>query len=507
MSADDVSDEPRPWPVIAVWIVVVALILSYLVIFGLSAAARIALPVEFMYGESIVLDLTRRVARGETLYPAPDHLPLAVTAYTPLYYLLVGELQRLFGDGYLPGRIASLLSALGSALVVVYGVRQAGGRWFGGLLAGGLFLTQNMTVLLWGPLHRVDLLALCLAVGGLALAARGRTQAAILPLLLALLTKQTYLIAPVAVCVALYPDWRAALRFAGLFGASLAGAILAAHLLTGGWFLWHTVIANANPFDADNLLAMLAAFLHFNGVPLLAAAGLFSLPARPGERVWRLYFLGTVLTIPGFGKVGASSNYWLEITAAIAILIGILAGRLAARPRVRAAITEYGLALLVAGSLLVPIPGYRAVAREALSLPPAGAVAGVRSQLALAPVVAAERGEVLTDEPALAVGAGQRVEYEFVIFDLLAGQGLWDERPILEAVAARRFGLVILTIPLEAQPDQARWSPALTAALKASYVPAGYQDSYWLYRPASIGDNGQTDGSPPRESAASLPAP
>jgi hypothetical protein len=164
--------------------------------------------------------------------------------------------------------------------------------------------------------------------------------------------------------------------------------------------------------------------------------------------------------------------------------------------------TELGLAFLVAGSLLVPIPGYRAAAREALSLLPAGAVAGIRSQLALAPLVAAETGEILTDEPALAVSAGRPVAYEFVIFDLLAGQGHWDERPIIEAIGARRFALVILSIPLEAPPEQARWSPALTAALKASYVPAGYLENYWLYRPASVGDGGPTDGAARHDSTA-----
>lgn len=482
----DVAEQQRPGHLAAVWAIVVALIISYLVVFGLSAARRLPLSVEFMYGESIVLDLTRRVARGEPLYPAPDHLPLAVTAYTPLYYLLVGGLQQLFGDDYVPGRIVSIVSALGAALALVCGVRRAGGRWFGGLLAGGFFLTQNMTVLLWGPLHRVDLLALCLALGGLALAASGRVQLATVPLLLAVLTKQTYLIAPVVVCAAVYPDRRAAMRFAALFAIGLAGAVLAAHLLTGGWFLWHTVVANANPFDEDNLRAMLGAFLHSNGVPLLAATALFSLPPRPGERLWRLYFLGALLTLPGFGKVGASSNYWLEVTAAIAALIGLLADRLAACPRARAAITEYGLALLVAGSLLVPITGYQVVAREALHLLPAGDVPGVRAQLALAPLLAAEPGEVLTDEPALAVAAGQPVTYEFVIFDLLVGQGHWDERPILEAITARRFALVILTIPLE----QARWSPALIAALRSSYTHVGYLEGYWLYRPTNIGEGG-----------------
>jgi hypothetical protein len=395
----------------------------------------------------------------------------------------VGGVQRLFGDSYVPGRIVSLLSAFGSALVLAYTVHRVSGRWFGGLLAGGFFLTQNMTVLLWGPLHRVDLLALCLALGGLALAANGRVQLAVLPLLLAVLTKQTYLIAPVVVCVALYPDRRASIRFAGLFSVGLAVAVVTAELLSGGWFLWHTVVANANPFDLDNLVAMLGAFLHFNGVPLLAATALFSLPPRPGERLWRLYFLGVLLTLPAMGKVGASSNYWLEVTAAIAVLIGLLANRLIAHPCTRGAITEFGLALLIAGSLLVPIPGYQAVARESLHSLPDGGVAGIRNQLALAPLVAAELGAVLTDEPALAVAAGYPVAYEFVIFNLLVGQGQWNDQPILDAIQAQRFSLVILTIPFDTPVAQARWSPSLIAALRESYMAVGSLEGYSLYRP------------------------
>jgi hypothetical protein len=308
---------------------------------------------------------------------------------------------------------------------------------------------------------------------------------------LAVFTKQTYLIAPLAVCAAAYPDRRTILWFAGLFGTGLGALVLIAQLLTHGWFLWHTVVANANPFDEQNLLTMLGAALHFNGAPLLAAGALFALPIRPGERLWRIYFLGTVLMLPTIGKVGASSNYWLELTAAIAVLIGLLADRLATCPPARTAITEFGLALLVAASLLVPITGYQAATREALHLLPAGNVAGIRGQLAVAPLIAAEPGDVLTDEPALAVAAGKPITYEFVIFDLLVGQQLWDERPIVEAVQDQRFALVVLTAPLDVPPEQRRWSPALTAALTSSYAPAGSLDSYWLYRPVSAGGGGQ----------------
>ena len=67
------------------------------------------------------------------------------------------------------------------------------------------------------------------------------------------------------------------LWFGGLCTVGLGAAVAVVSALTDGWFLWHTVAANANPFDEDNLRALAGAFLHFNGIPLLAAAMLFTL--------------------------------------------------------------------------------------------------------------------------------------------------------------------------------------------------------------------------------------
>jgi len=47
------------------------------------------------------------------------------TAYTPVYYVLVGELQRLLGDsGYTLGRIVSLLGAVLAAAALAWSVRR-----------------------------------------------------------------------------------------------------------------------------------------------------------------------------------------------------------------------------------------------------------------------------------------------------------------------------------------------------------------------------------------------
>ena len=83
--------------------------------------------------------------------------------------------------------------------------------------------------------------------------------------------------------------------------------------------LWHTVLANANPIDLDYFSAMFNSFIQAQCVPVIAAAALFAMPALPRERQWRAYFvLSGAEALFTIGKLGASSNYWLELTAAAA---------------------------------------------------------------------------------------------------------------------------------------------------------------------------------------------
>src|SRR5207245_4019993 len=142
----------------------------------------------------------RQVAQGSGVYAPADQIPLMHVAYTPLYYVVVGGLQRVVGDGgYTVGRCVSLIATLVGASALAWSMRRLTARWSVGLLAAGLFLTQNLTTLLWAPLHRVDPLALGLTLVGLALATAGRFSLAGVLFLLALMTKQTYVVAPLAV--------------------------------------------------------------------------------------------------------------------------------------------------------------------------------------------------------------------------------------------------------------------------------------------------------------------
>jgi hypothetical protein len=479
---------------LAGWSLIAGLLGVYLLIFAASAAGRLLRPhEEFLYGESWLLDDARRIAAGESLYPPVDRLPLMHTAYTPLYYLVVGELQRVLGDsGYTLGRAVSLLGAVLAAVALAWVVRHLTGSWLAGALGAAVLVTQNLTVFLWGPLHRVDTLALGLTMLGLALASGGRPTLAALVFVLAVMTKQTFLVAPLAVWLTLWPWWRQMLGFGAVFGGVLLLIVAIAQWLTGGWFLWHTVIGNSNEAELDTFTQLIGSFLQFNGLTVVAAAASLLLPGERGERLWRLYFLGTLATLPTIAKIGASSNYWLEISAATSVLLAVASHRLAQWPA-----TRLIAPVVIGGALLIAVPGYQANARDAgdslrEAISPAPVYLTLVSDVSHSPFrvessfvrhVAAEPGELLTDNPGLAVAAGKRISYEFQIFQLLYVEGRWSQAPILDAIRARRFTLVALMHPLDGPTQGTRWTPTIRDELLGAYVPAGQQSGFWLYRP------------------------
>ncbi|MBV9547630.1 MAG: hypothetical protein JOY61_24925, partial [Chloroflexi bacterium] len=199
--------------------------------------------------------------------------------------------------------------------------------------------------------------------------------------------------------------------------------------------------------------------------------------------------------LPTIAKIGASSNYWLELTAATAALLGLGADRLS-----RSHLPSAGLVapVVVAGSLMIAVPAYQATMTEVadtvhdviqppqpqfISLVADRGTAPYRVYSSFVAQVAEEPGELLTDNPGLAVAAGKRIAFEFQIFQLLHVEGRWSERPILDAIAARRFALVVLMHPLDGPLNGTRLTPAVRDALAEAYVPVEPQAGFWLYRP------------------------
>ncbi len=311
------------------------------------------------YGEGPLLAQVEALRAGVPiwrLYADPAVPPYLVINYPPLYLLLTAALAPLVGAALSAGRLISLLAALGSvaALATLAASpvapdtrRRTPLRLRPASLVALLFLSVPI-VREWATLMRVDLLGVCLGLWGLVMLTRAPQvtprRAVLVGLLLAasLLTKPSLLAAPGAAIVWLV--WQtlrapaanrrapltAALSLVAAMGVTGGVAFGLLQWASGGWFALHVVAANANRWEAGLARGFWAQQLILRW-PLALAALLviaWSRWRRRGDALLlaSLYTLLGAVTAAGVGKVGAYSNYFLELYAGLIWLVAFGAG-------------------------------------------------------------------------------------------------------------------------------------------------------------------------------------
>ncbi|MEW6283494.1 MAG: hypothetical protein AB1758_33095, partial [Candidatus Eremiobacterota bacterium] len=286
------------------------------VVFAVHAGLIVSFPFEVDYGEGAVLQLATLLHRGEPLYRPVDAPPFVACLYTPVYVALssalVGEAPAFWG-----GRLLSVLATL---VVTALLVRRLGGWW--GATFAALFLGHAL-VLNWGVLYRVDMLALLFAALGLLQAERpSRYQEVACAgwFALSILTKQSFLAAPVAVLVWWLPTspWKA-LRLlawlAGMVGLPLAGL----HHFSQGASSLLLLRSNALHYMPEQLLLYLSNYLPTVG-GMLVLAGLAARESWRERRLWVLYLAASLVSVLGSGRTYAFYNYFLEFHLALCVL-------------------------------------------------------------------------------------------------------------------------------------------------------------------------------------------
>ncbi len=349
---------------------------AYLLYFADHARQILSFPHPLDYGEGPLLAQVNQLRAGTPiwhLYADPSASPYLIINYPPLYLLLCAGLSTFTGSALLAGRLISLLSALAAVAAITALSRPSSGglgvappppkistatknyAW-GTLGLSLLFLTVPI-VREWAALMRVDLLGISLGLWGLVALGRPgaprRPALAGLLLLACLFTKPSLIAAPAAASLWLLvdllragrtergPQMRAILILGGTIvggGGLLFGLLQSA---SGGWFATHVIAANANRWDASLAQGFWKAQLQLRWP--LAAAALLSLVAHHqkngGYFFWKrhslsafpplnipltpalIYILFGVMTAVGVGKVGAYSNYFLELYAGIVWIV------------------------------------------------------------------------------------------------------------------------------------------------------------------------------------------
>ena len=424
-----------------------------LIAFLRHASGVVTFPYELAAGEELLLRDAVQVFGGQPVYTDPNDIPFVISNYPPLFPALSSLLIPVLGVSLSATRIVATLSTLLCASLIGVLVYQGSRARLPGAVCGATFL-GSIFVYQWGTWGRVDTTAILFSLLAILVLQRwedwrGITLAT-LCCLLSLYTKQTQWAAPVAIFVWLL--WRRQGRRAWGFIFLLGGVgglvFLAVNALTSGEFFRHLVVYNVLPYSARAVLGYWRAFAltHAPMVGLgLVYAGLTLARRRPSLPV--VYFAISSLLTVAVGRSGASSNYFLELIAVSLFLCGLLWGELEKR--------EGYASFAVPAVIVAQLLWFRAFPRSPLAVwydplpsfgytPQAADVGGCER---IDRYVVDAEGQILTEGGGFVLRNGKDLYGSPWMLSALQETGLVDGalRELEEALAQRRFSLVILT--------------------------------------------------------------
>jgi hypothetical protein len=430
-----------------------------------------------MYGEGAVANAAI-LARDRLEYTAGarwDAVSPIFTAanYPPLYL----HLAAIGPDPFVAGRIVSVTATLSVAAAIAWRARPAG--W---LVAGALALAWlgSVPVLQWGSAVKPDLVALAFTVGAVMAVDTAKPRHTLAGVLIgiAAMAKPTALLPAAAMFVFVARrDPLAALR---ALGSGLIAALVVAVLTHGPdkAVRLHVIEWNALPWRPD-----LAASLLFLALALFIVPIATILVTRPSTTIVTAYAVGALGIVLLGGREGATINYLLDLSAALALAVAGRAPALAARARYPiAALVQAAVAVLLLNPFGV-IPG-RATTTGAWGDP-------VRIE-----AVSRIPGALLVEDGGLLVANGRQPIVDDVFLwsrnraREVSGFSFREGQQLIDAVRSGQFDAVVTEVDLatiDAVGGYARqrWHPDLVATVLERYAlqpsPDRHPGSLFIY--------------------------
>ncbi len=326
------------WPNIILAITAVTFTIAYLFV----ALTRVTYPFDLDFIENAMLLQAWRTGAGLPVYLPPNG-EFVPQVYMPLYTWLGSLLLRLTGPVFWPLRLLSLLSTLGTAVLLYLIGRQLQPNRAIALAGAALFLAGYKLTGGWYDLARVDALFVFLVVAGMGTAVyyhhtnRGLALAGLL-MGLVLLTKQNglFLTAVVGVWLLWAARWRVWL-FGTVFLLVTAIPLLLLEWCSGGWFSYYVVdIAYASPVEISRIWPVVRREV-LGGMGFLVLMAGSTAVIYLSKRQWRklidppwLLFIGAALfvSVSGRSSVGGNLNNLIIGFALLCLAPALLAGAL-----------------------------------------------------------------------------------------------------------------------------------------------------------------------------------
>jgi hypothetical protein len=410
-----------------------------------------------LYGEGAVANaaiLARDRAEYANAFATRALEPIFVAAnYPPLYFHLAG----IGDDPFVTGRALSVAATLFVAGAIAWRARAAGV-----LVAATIALAwiASVPVMQWGAAVKPDPLSLAFTVGAVVALARERPNHLLAGALIgfAVLAKPTALVPGLALFIFVArSDPRAALRALGA-GAVTAVVVLVVTHPPDEFMRLHVIDWNALPWRPE----LLAGLVVIAALVLIVPIATVVLGRARGDAAGA-YLVGAVGVLLLGGREGATINYFLDLSAALALVVAGLAPRLApTRLYPVASLAQ----LVLAAALLNPFSGFPSLLQPTGKWGSPERIAFVRDFVP---------GTVLAEDSGLLL-ATQRPPLvdDLFLWSRLYGSGRVDGSMLIEAVQAGAFDAVVSEADLERLdlgPGYARqrWHPDLVAAVLQRY--------------------------------------
>jgi hypothetical protein len=289
-----VSGNVRKAVVISAWLAFAIPAVVQLWLLATAIGGRVTYPFDLEWMEGGMLHHALRLQTGDGLYNEPS-IQFIPYLYTPLYPSLLATLGEVFGLTYTLGRVLSVLSLVGIAVIAYASICAPKFRHVaqlpavvGTTLALGLFAATYPYVEGWFDLVRADTLFLFLITAGIAAAAnwssegtggKARAKVAAVGVILAFsfFTKQTGILYVVlGGAIVLVTAWRRLPTFIAVTSVIGLGGSALANAETGGWF-WTYVreIHSKHDFNMDRFWKSYGNILwHFRALTIVVAIAL-----------------------------------------------------------------------------------------------------------------------------------------------------------------------------------------------------------------------------------------
>lgn len=385
-----------------------------------------------------------------------DVSPIFTAAnYPPLYFHLAG----IGDDPFVTGRVLSIAATLLVAGAIAWTARSGG--W---LIAGALALAWlgSVPLMSWGLAVKPDLVALALTVGATLALARARPLPLVAGILvgLAVMAKPTALLPGFAFMVFVARRDRLG-AISGLLGG--LGAAVAVAAVTHGpdkLFKLHVIDWNALPWRFELAAPLVVIALLVLAVPIATVV-----ITRAGSGAIGAYLVGAVGVLLLGGREGATVNYFLDLSTALALAAATIAPRLSlGLGYPMASIAQLALGVV----LLNPFPTTPSLLAPTGKWGDPSTVAYVRDFVP---------GTVLAEDSGLLVANDREplVDDLFLWSRIYASAQSFREGPaLIQAVRSGRFDAIVSEVDLEridSGPgyERQRWHPDLVTAVLERY--------------------------------------